>query len=135
MGLFLDQPIVNGLFKRYVDSMKLRKFYMHSDEHAWEHFLEALHLPHNFDIRNTPDALKSRVLEEIVKPSNIGCGHIKGIVQNPALYGAPPGLAQVRACVLVISLASLSFALSCCAPVALSLHRASACLPVRTYCL
>ena len=96
MGMHLDQYIVDGLFRRYVDSMKLRKFYMHSDDHSWHHLLEKLDLPHDFNIFDAPDSLKARLLDEMLRPEHIGCGHIKGIMTLPERYDTPVNITQVR---------------------------------------
>jgi hypothetical protein len=68
---------------------------MHTDDHAWHHVLETLSLPLDFDIAKAPDNLKTRLLEELVKPANIGCGHIKGILTNETLYQTPREIPEV----------------------------------------
>ncbi len=109
LGYELDQFIVDGLFKRYVEHMgQMRRFYMHTDEHSWLHLTEELELPPDFDITAPPDALKGRLLEALVKPSNVGCGHIKGIISNATMYKTPREIPEVIAALLSVSRRHLS---------------------------
>ena len=43
-GLPMDQYVVSSIFRHYMATMAriepLRKFYMHTDQHAWEHLTQ-----------------------------------------------------------------------------------------------
>ena len=101
LGLYLDQFVIDGLFRRYVDNMGSRRFYMHTDDHAWHHVLETLELPHDFSIYAAPDRLKDALLSALVQPANVGCGHIKGMLLYPTMYNIPnsiPTVSSRRTC-------------------------------------
>ena len=89
-GVFLDGYVVEGLFRSYVERMEpLRKFYMHTDEHAFENILVELELELPFDIAQTPDYLKGKVLNLLKNATNIGCGHLKNMKLYPTEYNTP----------------------------------------------
>ena len=89
-GVYLDDYVIQGLFRKYINQMEpLRKFYMHTDDHSYSHLLKSLNLTSTFDIHNTPDELMSLMLQSVVMPDNIGCGHLKQIMLKPDEYLTP----------------------------------------------
>ncbi len=109
----MTQFVVNGLFRNYVEHMGvLRRFYMHTDDHSWHHVLETLGLPHDFDIGAAKDWQKQRLLEEMVQPANVGCGHIKGMLLYPSLYNTTREIPEVRVPLCVVRVSSSSSSLS-----------------------
>ncbi len=83
------QPIVDGLFRRYVEGMGHRRFYMHTDEHAWAHLRERLNLPLSFHIANTPDNLKAALLDELVRPRGPRASYTHARLHKPARAPTP----------------------------------------------
>jgi len=94
----LDQ--LEDFFHKYID--RFGKFYMHGDSHAlarmpaeiWEQATTAesqARTMGNF-LRNPPIDLQPRLLEELLKPDHIGCGHLKLMLTRPDDYGVRPEL-------------------------------------------
>lgn len=66
-----------------------RQFYMHTDGHALEHFLEEIGITEHetFEMATLPVSKRARALELLVESSNIGCGHLKYCLSRPIEYG------------------------------------------------
>jgi len=98
------QPIDAQQIPTYLDSYlsEFGRFYMHGDTHALSHLPaelldqaapaenEARRIG-NF-LRKPPAELHARLLDELVKPPNIGCGHLKLMLNRPDDYGVRPEL-------------------------------------------
>jgi rhodanese-related sulfurtransferase len=94
------------LFDAYMKSFG--RFYFHTDEHALVHLHEALALDPRFAdvdlepraeevaafVRHPPPALREALLEHLVAPENVGCGHLRLVLSYPDDYGVRPGLAR-----------------------------------------
>lgn len=91
---------LDDFFHKYLD--RFGKFYMHGDTHAlarmpaeiWEQAVPAesqARTMGNF-LRNPPADLQPRLLEELLKPDHIGCGHLKLMLTRPDDYGVRPEL-------------------------------------------
>lgn len=91
---------VAPFFKAYLQTFG--RFYMHGDTHALGHLpgdlldqaepeeTDARRLE-NF-LRQPPAEVRERLLEELLKPQHIGCGHIKLMLTRPSDYGVRPDL-------------------------------------------
>lgn len=94
----LDQLEV--FFHKYLD--RFGKFYMHGDTHAlarmpaeiWEQASPAESQARTMGdfLRTPPAVLQPRLLEELIKPDHIGCGHLKLMLTRPEDYGVRPEL-------------------------------------------
>mmetsp|Transcript_15268 Transcript_15268/g.25180 ORF Transcript_15268/g.25180 Transcript_15268/m.25180 type:complete len:513 (+) Transcript_15268:233-1771(+) len=58
-----------------------RPFYLHSDEHAEERIREELQAS-ELDFVKPPSSIAASLLDALVTPDNIGCGHLKRTVKN-----------------------------------------------------
>lgn len=94
----LDQ--LEDFFHKYID--RFGKFYMHGDTHAlarmpaeiWEQAEPAesqARTMGNF-LRNPPTDLQGSLLEELLEPDHIGCGHLRLMLTRPDDYGVRPEL-------------------------------------------
>lgn len=96
----LDSSHIPDLLAHYFDTFG--QFYMHTDTHALEHLLQALHedphfvgrLPEEGDlqhmelfVRHPPEDLRPALLEHLLEPHNVGCGHLRLILEHPEEYG------------------------------------------------
>ncbi len=105
-GRELGEGEIVALFDAYVESFG--RFYFHSDEHALEALGEALHRDPRFAgvslppgaaplaqfVAHPPAALREALLEHMLTPKHIGCGHLRLLLSNPEGYGVRLGLAQ-----------------------------------------
>jgi rhodanese-related sulfurtransferase len=81
--------------------------YLHTDNHALNHLAVSLRSDariepavaglHTIDhweafLNNPPVALRPALLEHLIQPAHIGCGHLKLALQNPDEYGVRPAL-------------------------------------------
>jgi rhodanese-related sulfurtransferase len=97
---------VAELFDAYLQSFG--RFYFHSDEHALVHLHEVLSRDPRFAdvrleprasdvatfLRHPPPSLREALLEHLLTPDNVGCGHLRLILSHPDDYGVRPGLAR-----------------------------------------
>ncbi|MCB9700881.1 MAG: rhodanese-like domain-containing protein [Myxococcales bacterium] len=95
------------LLEAYLDAFG--SFYIHTDKHALEHLRgELLADPRFADqrelladvagverfVRHPPRALEEALLQHLVDPANVGCGHLRLILQHPDEYRVREGLSQ-----------------------------------------
>lgn len=105
--LFDDQTVEEVLFQ---ELEVFGRFYMHTDTHAWEALVASLasdpglsshRLPdlkdeagwHAF-VDHPPVELRPRVLERLLEPAHLGCGHLKLMLTRPQDYGVRPDLVR-----------------------------------------
>lgn len=74
------------------------RFYLHTDTHALEALARsdarfAGHDPEAL-VRRPPAALEAPLLEALVRPEHVGCGHLRLTLSHPAQYGVRPELAR-----------------------------------------
>ncbi len=96
----LESNHIPDLLADYFDTFG--EFYMHTDTHALEHLLRALHedplfadrVPEEGDVqhaelflRHPPEDLRPALLEHLVEPHNVGCGHLRLVLEHPEEYG------------------------------------------------
>jgi len=81
----LDQATTTGLLMQYLTTMSRVKFYMSTSEHAHENMTSSSGC-RNLDISDPPEDKKAELLELMVKPENVGCRHLKFMLQKPAEY-------------------------------------------------
>ena len=94
---------VSHIFKNYL--LRFNAFYMHTDTHALDHLKEELNknnLFKNIPTKTTKDieklirkpnpSIQSTLLEYLINPANIGCGHIKLMLSHPDEYSVRPKL-------------------------------------------
>jgi hypothetical protein len=81
----VDQATATGLLMQYVTTMSRVKFYMSTSEHAHENVTSSSGC-RNLDISDPPEDKKAELMELIVKPENVGCRHLKFMLQQPANY-------------------------------------------------
>jgi hypothetical protein len=105
-GVF-DEAMVERFFDSYL--RKFQRFYMHTDEEALERlgtYLSNLEQLAAFDgrledprelaefVRSVPTEFQELMLEALVMPAHVGCGHIKQILTSPKVYRVRLELAQ-----------------------------------------
>lgn len=105
-GEVLDDHRIDLLLDAYLDAFG--SFYIHTDRHALEHLRQALVADPRFAgerpllvdvsateryLRAPPVALREALLGHLVDPANVGCGHLRLILQHPDEYGVRPDLA------------------------------------------
>jgi hypothetical protein len=107
-GQRFDAPAVTAILRAWTDAFG--SFYMHTDVTAYRAFMASMNddprlrdavaeLTHPGAWRRfmmaPPTHLRSAVLDHLVIPANVGCGHLRLILQNPGLYGVRTELAQI----------------------------------------
>lgn len=85
------------------------RFYVHSDEHALEHLLETVREDERFKsrgvapasvaemealVRRPPHDMEEALLELLVVSDNVGCGHLRAMIKDPADYRVRAGLPE-----------------------------------------
>jgi len=86
-----DEQEILAIFRDFMDTISpSRQFYMHSDVHALESVAEEVQdfLP-EFNITDVPLPFQQEVLNLLVLPNNIGCGHLRNVLLYPELYQVP----------------------------------------------
>lgn len=106
-GHALRASEIATLLDRRIDTFG--RFYMHSDTHAANELILALRKDGRFDaaiehvreamqwrrfFASPPEALRELLLEYMVQPAHVGCGHLKLMMQEHARYGARPELVR-----------------------------------------
>jgi hypothetical protein len=106
-GKALEDGAIPQLLLRELDTFG--RFYMHTDTHAWTAFLQSVRndsrlasaVPATEDdgawhafFRRPPPAVRPLLLEHLLEPDNMGCGHLKLMLKNRDQYGVRPGLLQ-----------------------------------------
>ena len=99
-GATLDDATVRALLLRRIDAFG--RFYLHSDVHASNAFIRSMRedkrlddaLAHVFQplewrrfLRAPPEAVRDIVLEHIVVPAHMGCGHLRLSLLHGEAYG------------------------------------------------
>ena len=105
LGRPLDAGWIATIFDRYVEAFG--RFYLHTDRHAIERLADALRAdPRTAGaaatwrgpddarafVRSPPLAMEGALLEHLVAPAHVGCGHLRLMITEPARYGVRPGL-------------------------------------------
>jgi len=90
----LDQATATGLLMQYLTTMSRVKFYMSTSEHAHENVTSSSGC-RNLDISDPPEDKKAELMELIVKPENVGCRHLKFMLQKPAEYQTKAEVVQM----------------------------------------
>lgn len=98
---------VTELLRRRVDTFG--RFYLHGDVHAANELIKAIRADARFDealegvfepmtwrrfFEEPPAAIRELLLEYMVQPAHIGCGHLKLMIQDGVRYGARPELVR-----------------------------------------
>ena len=88
-GRALREEEIQRVFDHYVDGFG--RFYMHTDRHALDRLAEDSRLAEIEDVealvRHPPAALRESLLEALVEPEHIGCGHLGLVAMHPEEYG------------------------------------------------
>jgi hypothetical protein len=106
IGQPLPEAEMEALFDAHLGAFG--SFYMHSDAHALRAVADALQADPVFAgvldelqhpatveafVRHPPPELREPLLDHLVVPHSIGCGHLKLIFEHPDEYGVRKGLA------------------------------------------
>lgn len=107
-GREFEEPAVQAILRAWTDAFG--SFYMHTDVGAYRAFMASMGddprlrdavgaLDHPGAWRRfmmaPPVDLRAAVLEHLVMPANVGCGHLRLLLQNPERYGARTALAEM----------------------------------------
>jgi rhodanese-related sulfurtransferase len=105
-GTVLDDRAVAAILLARVDAFG--SLYLHSDLHALAHLLDSVRVERRLRdafadvgsvdalvprIRRLDPGLREALLDLLVDPSNVGCGHLRLVDQHPEEYGVRAGLA------------------------------------------
>lgn len=97
--MFTDAEVL-ALLRDYVDTFG--SFYMHSDVGTFNRLIKALRADNRLDqaladvdtalqwrafMRDPLEAIRPTLLEHLVVPDHVGCGHLKLMCKNPEIYG------------------------------------------------
>jgi rhodanese-related sulfurtransferase len=106
-GITLDDAAVRALLLRRIDAFG--RCYLHTDIHASNASIAAMRSDRRLDaalaevfeplewrrfLRSPPEAVREAVLEHIVVPEHMGCGHLRLSLQRSEAYGVRPGLVR-----------------------------------------
>jgi rhodanese-related sulfurtransferase len=106
-GRALDDTTMHTLLLRRLDAFG--RFYLHTDIHASNLLITALRADRRFDavlanvfqplewrrfMESPPAAVRPAMLEHMVQPQHIGCGHLRLALQQPERYGIRPKLIE-----------------------------------------
>lgn len=99
-GRRIDESRLAALFEAYAEAFG--RFYLHTDRHALHRLAESLRADARFTdagalvanehavealVRQPPPALARPLLDHLVAPEHVGCGHLRLMLQHPAEYG------------------------------------------------
>jgi len=105
LGHALDAAWIAAVIEPYVEAFG--RFYLHTDHHALARLGAALRAdprtarfaPRLGDpaavlafVRAPPGEAEATLLELLVQPAHVGCGHLRLMMQHPARYGVRPGI-------------------------------------------
>lgn len=82
-----NPTLINMAMRRYINRFGM--FYMHTDEHV----LEQMNVTEK-ELRNPSESHRERLLSQLVRPENIGCGHIMLQLTQNEKYDVRPQLVQ-----------------------------------------
>lgn len=106
-GVTLDDATIHALLLRRIDAFG--RFYLHTDVHASNAFIRSMRddrrlddaLAHVFEplewrrfLQSPPEALRDIILEHLVVPEHMGCGHLRLSLQRSEAYGVPPEIVR-----------------------------------------
>ncbi len=106
-GRRLDDTTVHTLLLRRLDAFG--RFYFHTDVHASNKLIAALRADRRFDaalahvdqtlewrrfMRSPPAAVRGALLEHMMEPAHLGCGHLRLALQHPDRYAIRPQLIE-----------------------------------------
>ncbi|MFO0603327.1 MAG: rhodanese-like domain-containing protein [Polyangiales bacterium] len=106
-GVALDDAAVHALLLRRIDAFG--RFYLHTDVHASNASIKSMRADRRLDealahvyeplewrrfLREPPEAVRDVVLEHIVVPEHMGCGHLRLSLQRSEAYGVRPELVR-----------------------------------------
>ncbi len=104
-GQRIPDAAVPRLLLRELDTFG--RFYMHTDTHAWAAFLGSVRSDPRLArglvdpqdeaawfalLKRPPSAIRPMLLEHLLEPANMGCGHMKLMLKNQDEYGVRPEL-------------------------------------------
>ena len=104
-GEQVDPSQVSVLTRAFADTMG--GIYLHTDNHALNHLTRSLRADDRFNdrvstlrtisdwegfLRHPPSELRSGLLEHLIQPSHIGCGHLRLALTGPDRYKLRPEL-------------------------------------------
>lgn len=99
-GRTIDLARIPPFFEQWIAAFG--RFYLHTDEHALDRLREDLaadprffEIAHELDtpvqveafIRHPPLGLEAPLIEHLLNPPNVGCGHLRLMLQHPEAYG------------------------------------------------
>jgi rhodanese-related sulfurtransferase len=106
-GRAVDDSTMHTLLLRRLDAFG--RFYFHTDVNASNTLIAALRADHRFNaalakvwlplewrrfMQSPPVAVRSALLEHMMEPSHLGCGHLRLALQHPERYGIRPKLIE-----------------------------------------
>ncbi|MCA9607116.1 MAG: hypothetical protein KC619_16030 [Myxococcales bacterium] len=103
-GRELSTAEVESVLRDYVRAFG--RFYFHTDVHAMEQLAASLRADPRFAsvlaedpsvetlVRSPPQALEGPLLEALVHPEHVGCGHLRSMLRHPAAYHTRVALVQ-----------------------------------------
>lgn len=107
-GKRFTQAEVRGLFMRRLDAMG--RFYIHTDVNSANNFIASMRADRRLDaalegiseslhwrafLQEPPAAVRDIVLEHMLQPAHLGCGHVRMMWQNSERYGVREELTRM----------------------------------------
>lgn len=105
LGRAVGPAWIASVFERYVAAFG--RFYLHTDRHAMERLREVLRRDARFAshhaaladldgveafVRAPPPELEDALLDVMLRPEHVGCGHLRLAMESPERYGIRDGL-------------------------------------------
>lgn len=106
LGIAIDPATIRQVVARTVDA--LGSLYMHTDVHASNELIMSMRKDERLTdaigttfealewrkwLRSPPEHVREIVLEHLLQPKCLGCGHVRLMIQHPDSYRVRPGLA------------------------------------------
>jgi rhodanese-related sulfurtransferase len=88
----LDEETIEKVFDRYLD--RFGTFYMHSDRDTQARLGAAMGVDPDRVVFDPPLPLRPALLEAMVDPAHVGCGHLALLLGDPDAYGVRPALTR-----------------------------------------
>jgi hypothetical protein len=92
----LSPDAVDGVFARYLEHFGA--FYLHTDRVAQDRLAAALGVGRGAAVdalvAGPPEATRARLLDALLDPAHVGCGHLRLLLEEPEAYGVRPDLVR-----------------------------------------
>jgi hypothetical protein len=92
----LSPDAVDRVFARYLEHFGV--FYLHTDRAAQDRLAAALGVGSGAAVdalvARPPEGMRARLLDALLDPAHMGCGHLRLLLEEPEAYGVRPDLVR-----------------------------------------